>query len=142
MQIYQAIDSSTPEEYFEKVEEDLDKYINEFEMSYGQKDNEHPDNQITDEIRAKSRKLLLSILRNAPDTLLAIGKKTHKGTTSSIEKIDLCCLLLGFYEMTHENTPAKVVINEVVSIGKKYGGPASPAFLNATLDKLKKELNK
>ena len=51
-----------------------------------------------------------------------------------LSKVDHSVLLLAFYELSFEPTPFKVVINEAIEIGKKFGTKESPDFINAVLD--------
>jgi len=51
-----------------------------------------------------------------------------------IATVDKNILRLGAYELTREETPPKVVIDESVEIAKRFGEADSPAFVNGVLD--------
>ncbi|MDR0850295.1 MAG: transcription antitermination factor NusB [Christensenellaceae bacterium] len=53
-----------------------------------------------------------------------------------IYKIDLSLLILAIYEIKYQNTDPKIVINEVVELGKKFSTDKSPAFINGILSKI------
>ena len=53
--------------------------------------------------------------------------------------IDRSILRLSTYELKFTDTPKKVVINEAINLGKKYGTNESGGFINAILDKIAKE---
>jgi len=50
-----------------------------------------------------------------------------------LNKIDLAILRLAVYELTEENTPPKVVIDEAVELAKEFGSEASSSFINGVL---------
>ena len=53
--------------------------------------------------------------------------------------IDKNILRMAIYELKHlRDIPYKVTINEAVEIAKKYGGEASPSFVNGVLDRVSK----
>jgi transcription antitermination protein NusB len=51
-------------------------------------------------------------------------------------KVDRNVLRLAVYELLETNVPVKVVINEAIELGKKYGSESSGAFVNGLLDKV------
>lgn len=54
-----------------------------------------------------------------------------------LDPIELALLRLGSYELIHRiDIPYKVVINEAVSLAKKFGASESHKYINAVLDKL------
>lgn len=50
-----------------------------------------------------------------------------------INKIDLAILRVAAQELLHGSTPPKVVIDEAVEIGKKFGAESTPSFINGVL---------
>jgi N utilization substance protein B len=56
-------------------------------------------------------------------------------------KVDRNVLRLAVFELRHcEDVPVKVVINEAIELGKKYGSESSGAFINGLLDRIAQEL--
>lgn len=51
-------------------------------------------------------------------------------------KVDRNVLRLAVYELLRTDVPVKVVINEAIELGKKYGSESSGAFVNGVLDKV------
>jgi len=52
-------------------------------------------------------------------------------------KVDRNVLRLAVYELNHKSdVPVKVVLNEAIELGKKYGSESSGAFVNGVLDKV------
>lgn len=55
--------------------------------------------------------------------------------------IDRCLLRLALYELkTHPDTPAAVVIDEALEVGKRFSSPESVEFINGVLDAARKSL--
>lgn len=55
-----------------------------------------------------------------------------------IAAVDKNILRLGAFELTREETPPRVVIDEAVEIAKRFGEGDSPAFVNGVLDAIMK----
>ncbi len=51
-------------------------------------------------------------------------------------KVDRNVLRLAVYELLATDVPVKVVINEAIELGKKYGSESTGAFVNGVLDKI------
>jgi N utilization substance protein B len=52
-------------------------------------------------------------------------------------RVDRNVLRLAVHELLHRpDVPMKVVINEAIELGKKYGSESSGAFINGVLDKI------
>ena len=62
------------------------------------------------------------ILRNAP-----------KWPLDKINRIDLSILRLAFFELSQQQLPTKVIIDEAIELAKEFGSPTSPAFVNGVL---------
>ena len=52
---------------------------------------------------------------------------------NKLNKIDLAILRLAVYELSEEETPPKVVIDEAVELAKEFGGENSASFINGVL---------
>lgn len=50
-----------------------------------------------------------------------------------IERVTLAILRLAIYELSHEEVPASVVINEALELTRTYASPESVAFVNGIL---------
>lgn len=71
-----------------------------------------------------------------------IQKAAPTWPIDKLNKIDLAILRLALYELTQEDTPPKVVIDEAVELAKEFGGESSPSFVNGVLGTIYKELPK
>jgi len=89
-------------------------------------------------------------------TLLATGVATHTATLDPViveaaehwriermNVMDRLILRLGVYEFLHEpETPAKVVINEALELGRSFSADESVRFINGILDAIRQTLNR
>jgi N utilization substance protein B len=55
--------------------------------------------------------------------------------------VDRGILRLAVWELTHSDTPPKVVIDEAIELAKTFSTENSPAFVNGVLDAVLRELN-
>jgi N utilization substance protein B len=56
-------------------------------------------------------------------------------------KVDRNVLRLAVYELLDRpEVPVKVIINEAIELGKKYGSESSGAFINGLLDRIAQDL--
>lgn len=69
--------------------------------------------------------------RRAIDARLAAVTKDW--SVDRLASTDRAVLRLATYELTHLNTPARVVINEAVELAKQYGTDESGRFVNGVL---------
>jgi transcription antitermination protein NusB len=51
-------------------------------------------------------------------------------------KVDRNVLRLAVWELVKGDAPIKVIINEAIELGKKYGSESTGAFVNGVLDKV------
>jgi len=59
---------------------------------------------------------------------------------SRMPVVDATILRIGTYEITYEDTPVAVVINEAVELAKTYSTQASGGFVNGLLAGVAKEI--
>lgn len=63
-----------------------------------------------------------------------VNKFTKGWNVDRLAAVDRNLLLMAMYEMKFADTPANIVINEVVEIAKTFGSEDSPNFINGVLD--------
>ncbi len=84
--------------------------------------------------------LFINILKNRTelDELIA---PTISRETDELGKVEHAVLYLGVYELKFSpEVPYKVVINEALEVAKNYGAEGAYKLINASLDKLSKQL--
>ena len=70
-----------------------------------------------------------------------ISKHSHHWKINRMNSVDKNVLRIGIYELLFcQDTPVKVIINEAIEIGKKFGTEESGSFINGLLDKISKEV--
>lgn len=113
--------------------------LNEFDASYIERDKEHPENDLTPNIKNFGTQIIKGVIETLPELKERISPFLSRRTFATLEKVDATILLIALYEMTAiTQTPKNVVINEAVEMSKKYGGADSSKFVNAILDKISK----
>ncbi len=56
--------------------------------------------------------------------------------------VDRNLLRLGAFEMLYQKeTPAAVVLDEIIELARRFGTAESPSFVNGVLDRLRREAN-
>ena len=75
-----------------------------------------------------------------PDKLDKISSKHLDRPSEQLDPIERAIIWIGLIELlSHEETPANVVINEAIELAKVYGSQDSYQFVNAVLDAFLKE---
>lgn len=70
-----------------------------------------------------------------------ISLHSHHWKMHRMNSVDRSVLRVGVFELIFcPDTPIKVIINEAIEIGKKYGTEESGSFINGILDKISKEV--
>lgn len=78
--------------------------------------------------------LAKKVLSSFKKTDQLISQVASEWPISQINKIDLAILRLAIYELVLEpKEPPKVIIDEAVELGKKYGSENTPSFVNGVL---------
>jgi N utilization substance protein B len=76
----------------------------------------------------------------APDIDHRIAAKSAHWKLERMPVVDRNILRLAIYEMSRQETPAAVVIDEALELARQFSGEESVAFINGVLDAVHKEL--
>ena len=76
----------------------------------------------------------------APDIDHRIAEKSAHWKFERMPIVDRNILRLGIYEMSRQDTPAAVVIDEALELARQFSGEESVAFINGVLDAVHKEI--
>ena len=101
------------------------KYCEDFDLNFSEID--------------LSRGFISGIFENFSEINEKISQYSKNWSIDRLGIIDRSILRLSTYELKYTDTPRKVIINEAVNLGKKYGTNESSGFINAILDKISKE---
>jgi transcription antitermination protein NusB len=77
----------------------------------------------------------------APDIDHRISEKSANWKLERMPIVDRNILRLGIYEMSRQDTPPAVVIDEALELARQFSGEESVAFINGVLDAVHKEMN-
>jgi N utilization substance protein B len=66
----------------------------------------------------------------------AIEEASSNWRLDRMARVDRNVLRLAVYELLKTDVPVKVVINEAIELGKKFGSESSGAFVNGVLDRV------
>jgi N utilization substance protein B len=75
----------------------------------------------------------------APAIDLRISEKSAHWKLERMPVVDRNILRLAIYEMSRQDTPAAVVIDEALELARQFSGDESVAFINGVLDAVHKE---
>jgi transcription antitermination protein NusB len=75
----------------------------------------------------------------APELDHRIAEKSAHWKIERMPIVDRNILRLGLYEMTRQDTPPAVVIDEALELARQFSGEESVAFINGVLDAVHKE---
>jgi N utilization substance protein B len=66
----------------------------------------------------------------------AIEEASSNWRLDRMARVDRNVLRLAVFELLQTDVPVKVVINEAIELGKKFGSESSGAFVNGVLDRV------
>lgn len=81
------------------------------------------------------KKYALGISEHSDEILKKIENTMEGWSFERIGNIEKALLKGAVYELSYENTPKEIVINETIELAKKYGDTKSSEFLNGVLAK-------
>jgi transcription antitermination protein NusB len=84
-----------------------------------------------------ARQLVLAVSRDLEIIDRLISNLSQHWKLHRINRVDRNILRMAIAELTNfAETPGKVILNEAIEIGKKYGAENSGAFINGILDRI------
>jgi N utilization substance protein B len=108
---------------------------------------EEPDDEESDEEKSAlgrdefMEELARGASEMAPDIDHRITEKSAHWKIERMPVVDRNILRLGIYEMSRQETPAAVVIDEALELARQFSGEDSVAFINGVLDAVHKEIS-
>ena len=98
----------------------------------------HP---VDDEARSFAASLVRGAKTQQAKIDAIIAESTEHWDLERMAVVDRNILRMAVYELLYEpGVPAKVAINEVIEIAKKFGTAESSRFINGVLDRIHREL--
>ena len=94
-------------------------------------------------IREFTRGLVEGVVHNRAELDSLIERCSINWRIERMPRVDRNVIRLAAWELSHaKETPMKVVINEAIELGKRYGSEESGAFINGILDRVASELGR
>jgi len=95
------------------------------------------------DVMAFTEKLARGTLVHRDEIDHTITSASNNWSVERMAKVDLAILRLAVFElMFTPETPSRVVINEAIEIGKRFGTGESSGFLNGILDRIAHQVRK
>lgn len=88
------------------------------------------------EVRELAEALVRGVAEHRRSVDEAIEEASSNWRLDRMARVDRNVLRLAVYELLRTDVPVKVVINEAIELGKKFGSESSGAFVNGVLDKV------
>jgi transcription antitermination protein NusB len=88
------------------------------------------------EVMALAETLVRGVAEHRRAVDEAIERVSINWRLDRMAKVDRNVLRLAAYELLRTDVPVKVIINEAIELGKKYGSESTGAFVNGVLDKI------
>ncbi len=88
------------------------------------------------EVRELAEGLVRGVAEHRRSIDEAIEEASSHWRLDRMARVDRNVLRLAVYELQETDVPVKVVINEAIELGKKFGSESSGAFVNGVLDKV------
>jgi N utilization substance protein B len=90
--------------------------------------------------RAFARELVHGVVAHREKLDPLIARHATHWRLDRMAAVDRNILRLAAYETLYTETPEAVVIDEAVSLARRFGGDDSPGFVNGVLDALAREV--
>jgi N utilization substance protein B len=88
------------------------------------------------EVKELAEALVRGVAEHRRQVDEAIENASSNWRLDRMARVDRNVLRLAVYELLRTDVPVKVVINEAIELGKKFGSESSGAFVNGVLDKV------
>jgi N utilization substance protein B len=91
---------------------------------------------VEQEVRTLAEELVRGVAQHRRQVDEAIEEASSNWRLDRMPRVDRNVLRLAVYELLRTDVPVKVVINEAIELGKKFGSESSGAFVNGVLDRI------
>jgi N utilization substance protein B len=71
----------------------------------------------------------------------AIAESAERWALARISLVERNIMRIAVLELTGDEVPPRVALNEAIEIGREFGGEDSPRFINGVLDRIMKSKN-
>jgi transcription antitermination protein NusB len=102
-------------------------------------DLEQPGSFLEPQVKGFAEALLIGVFSKFNEIKQLLSSSIKGKNWNSIDHVGQALLMLGCYELKHEETPHQVVLNESINLAKKYGHQELAALINGVLDGIRKK---
>ncbi len=98
------------------------------------------ENHLEDKSCSFAWELIQGCIKNLPEIDSKIASYSRDWTVARMSSVDRNIMRIAAYEILYaDNLQPVIAINEAIEISKKYGDENSASFINAILDRIRKE---
>jgi N utilization substance protein B len=99
------------------------------------------EHEVEDEVRAFAEELVAGVTRERDRLDALIASAAANWRVERMAVVDRNILRMAAFELAHlVDTPAAVVLDEAIEVGKRFGSEQSGAFINGVLDAVRRDL--
>ena len=99
------------------------------------------EHEVEDEVRSFAETLVDGVTRERDRLDALIAGAAANWRVERMAVVDRNILRMGAYELSHlPDTPAAVILDEAIEVGKRFGTEQSGAFINGVLDAVRRDL--
>ena len=102
------------------VDDSFDRVAENFELPEG--------------AQAFAKEIVYGIERHHAELDALLSEHATNWRISRMAAVDRNILRIGAFELTHTDTPARVVLDEAIELARRFGDDPSPSFVNGVLD--------
>ena len=98
------------------------------------------DNPEAESVKEYANRLVTGTTDHLKEIDSVLSKYAENWTVPRMGRVDRNVLRMAVFELLYlDDVPAKVTLNEAISIGKKYSEESAGSFINGILDRILKE---
>jgi N utilization substance protein B len=99
------------------------------------------EHEVEDEVRSFAEQLVEGVVREREHLDTLIGGAASNWRVDRMAVVDRNILRMASYELSYLlDTPAAVILDEAIEVGKRFGTEQSGAFINGVLDAVRREI--
>jgi N utilization substance protein B len=99
------------------------------------------EHEVEDEVRSFAEQLVAGVVRERERLDALIGGAAANWRVERMSVVDRNILRMATFELSHlPDTPAAVILDEAIEVGKRFGTEQSGSFINGVLDAVRRDL--
>ena len=99
------------------------------------------EHEVEDEVKTFAEELVAGVTRERDRLDAIIAGAAANWRVERMAVVDRNILRMAAFELAHQlDTPAAVILDEAIEVGKRFGTEQSGAFINGVLDAVRRDL--